>query len=124
MRATRLAVLATMLVASVGFADSAPAASEPPVSAAVTKAKTHVAARFSVGGLYSVRGRRSSRDASWAVVTGYFRRPRARPNWWAVYLRARGGSWKVVWSGKGFAAAEPRVRAPCDIWPPLSEPSC
>lgn len=96
----------------------------PSLATAVTTAKTHVAKRFSIGGLYSVRGRRSARNATWVVVTGYFRRPRARPNWWAAYLRSRGNGWSIVWSGRGFAAVEPQVRAPCDIWPPLSEPSC
>lgn len=109
-----------------GAADARPTAPEPTLAAAAALAKTHVTKRFSIGGLYSVRARRSARDPSWAAVTGYYRRPPARgkPNWWAVYLRARGNSWKAVWSGRGFAASEPKVRAPCDIWPPLSEPSC
>ncbi|MGZ8702278.1 MAG: hypothetical protein ACXWZY_08320 [Gaiellaceae bacterium] len=122
LRVATLALAACLCVATA--AEARPEAAQPSLASAVATAKAHMVKRFSIGGLYSVRGARSARDPSWVVVTGYYRRPRARPNWWAAYLRPRGSAWRVVWSGRGFAASEPKVRAPCDIWPPLSEPSC
>jgi hypothetical protein len=103
---------------------SATAESGPTLATAVRIAKTHVVKRFRIGGLYSIRGKRSKRNATFAAVTGYYRRPARQPNTWVVYVRAREGRWRVYYSAIGVKALEPDIRVPCDIWPPFSEPSC
>jgi hypothetical protein len=87
-------------------------------------AEHHIVARFRISNLHGVFALRSKRNPRFALVSGHYRRPARRPDLWVVYLRVRGARWRVLYSGIGFRAVRPKVRVPCDIWPPFSEPSC
>ena len=87
-------------------------------------AKVHVRGRFGITGLHSVSALRSARNHKFALVAGHFRQPVRRPDLWVVYLRVRPGGWRITYAATGFRAIEPKVRVPCDIWPPFAEPSC
>lgn len=92
---------------------------------AVRVAKQHVTARLRVSGLTSVFSLRSRRDPRWALVNGFYQRPRPR-GMWAVWVRLRAGRWTVAYAGLRARAVNPPKSAnvPCDIRPAFSEPSC
>lgn len=121
-----LSLLAATAAAAVSgaVASSAPSATQPTLARAVVVAKTYVTERFRISGFYSVRAKRSKRNPRYALVTGYYRRPQRQPNLWVVYLRVREGRWRIHYAGVGARAIEPKIRVPCDIWPPFSEPAC
>jgi len=118
-------VLAVLLGLTVAGSVAAQPASGPTLAAAKAVAKAHVAKRFGIGGL-SAQAFRSRRDPSFALVDGYYKRPTVKnaPNTWAVYLRARGGAWRVVFAGIASHTTPTKAAVPCDIWPPFSEPAC
>jgi hypothetical protein len=121
-----LVALATVIAPSGTASGRSAAATQtgPTLAGGVRLARAHVVKRYQIGGLYSVRAKRSKRNPTFAVVTGYYRRPARQPNTWVVYVRAREGRWRIYYSAIGVKALEPRIRVPCDIWPPFSEPSC
>lgn len=120
------AALVALALAGASAAGAAPSAPAPP--AAVRAAKLHVVARHHLAGLKDVFSLRSRRDPSWALVDGFYSKPKLRqgPGLWATWLHLAGGRWLVAYSGIGPRAIGPpaRLRVPCDIRPAFSEPSC
>jgi len=118
--------VAVLAVPRVG-PDRAPAAQRsatPSLADATRLAKTRVTRRFHISGLHSLTSVRSKRNARFALVSGHYRRPARRPDAWVVYLRVTDQRWRIIYAAVGFRAFEPKVAVPCDIWPPLAEPSC
>lgn len=118
-----MAVLAATLALPAAAAQRGPAP-----AAAVAEAKRHVVARHGIGGLKDVHSLRSRRDPRWALVDGFYTRPKraSGPGLWAVWLRLGGGRWAVRYSGLDGKAVQPpaRIGVPCDIQPAFSEPLC
>ena len=120
-RALALVIFAGCLVVPAASARPAPAA-------AVTAAKSHVLAKYGIGGLQSVVSLQSRRDTRWALVDGYYGKPRraSGPGMWAVWLFRSPAGWVVRYSGLNGKALRPpaRLNVPCDIQPAFSQPYC
>jgi hypothetical protein len=118
-----------LLLAGVAAALAVPAASAMPAPAAALRvAKAHVVAGYRIGALQSVVSLRSVRDPRWALVDGYYGKPKrsSGPGLWAVWLRLSAGRWVVRYSGLDARAIRPpaRLKVPCDLRPAFAEPSC
>jgi hypothetical protein len=120
-------VVALGLLLGLGATRSVAArqAQGPTLASAKIVAKAYATKRFEIAGL-SALAFRSRRDPSVALVDGYYARPKVKgaPNVWAVYLRARNGTWRVLFAGINSHTAPSKAMVPCDIWPPFSEPDC
>lgn len=107
----------------------APAADAKPASTpAVRVATAHVSSRHGIGGLRDIVSLQSRVDPRWALVDGYYSRPRRStgPGPWAVWLFRTSAGWTVRWSGIDGRAFRPpaRLKVPCDIQPAFSQPYC
>lgn len=115
-----LVTLLAVALVGVGTSLAAPAPKQ-----AVQVAKQEVVARWHLGGLSSAIGIRSKIDPRWALVDGFYKRPRPG-GLWAVWLQLKEGRWRVAYAGIDERAVEPpgRLKVPCDIQPAFSEPLC
>lgn len=118
-----------LVAAAVAGALAVPAAfAKPAPPAAVSVAKAHVVAKYGLGGLKSVVSLRSVRDSRWALVDGFYGKPRraSGSGLWAVWLKQSSGRWVVRYSGLDGKAIRPpvRLKVPCDLQPAFSQPYC
>ncbi len=123
----RALLLATLAAALAAPAASAAPAAPAPLEALAT-AELYVVKHLKIGGLKDTHSLRSRRNRSWALVDGFYTKPKraSGPGIWAVWLQLRKGGWVVRYAGIDRKATQPpaRLGAPCDIQPAFSEPFC
>lgn len=97
----------------------------PAPGKAVMTATRYAGGRLGLGGISAVKGRRSARRRSFALVTGRYRWP-GDGGRFAVWVRFVDGYWIVQHAGVDEEVWEPprSLGIPCDLRPAFGKPAC